>query len=129
MHKITITKRPLKARDKDIVRIKGNNLHLSLSVFNGRQGEYFLCYCPTLNISGYGKTEDEAEEFIKIEMGLFCEDVLAMTSEERENYLLSLGFKKERFRTKNFSKVYVDENGRLQDFDKGTVERKILQVA
>lgn len=129
MQGITITKGPLKGSPKDIVRIKGNDLHLSLSVFNGKQGDFFLCYCPSLNISGYGKSEDEAEEFIKTEMKLFCEDVMSMSSEERENYLLSLGFKKERFRTKNFSKAFVDENGRLQDFDEGTVERKILQVA
>ncbi len=130
MREFTITKEPLKSKQKDTIRIKGGNLDFSLSVFNGKQGDHFLCYCPTLNISGYGSTEKEAEDFIKVEMKVFCEDIMAMPTDERESYLLSLGFKKERFRKKNFSKAYIDENGRLQDFDEGTtVERKILQVA
>ena len=100
-----------------------------MNVFNGKQGDFFLSYCPALSISGYGKTEYEAEEFIKHEMVIFCEDLVNMHSDERDHYLLSLGFKRERFRNKNFSKAYVDGNGRLQDFDEGTVQRKILQTA
>jgi hypothetical protein len=124
---ITIKKSQAIGNKQDTIRMKGNNIKLSLNVFNGKQGEFFLCFCPSLNISGYGKTEKEAEEFIKHEMIVFCEDLADMKSDERYHYLLSLGFNQEKLRNKNFSKAYVDENGRLQDFDEGTVERKILQ--
>lgn len=126
---ITISKTPLEKKGEDKLRIKGNKLQLSLNVFAGKQGDYFLYFCPALNISGYGKTDFKAEEFIKVEMLTFCEDIMAMPSNERDNYLMSLGFKKERFHNKNFSKAYIDVDGRLQDFDEGTVERKFLETA
>lgn len=129
MSKFKISKGPLKSNQKDTLRIKGGHLDMSVSVFSGRQGEFFLAYCPSLNISGYGKTEMEAEDFIKIEIEVFCEDLLGMSSDEKENFLLSLGFKQERFKKKNFSKAYVDEGGKLRDFDEGTLERKILEFA
>lgn len=126
---ITMSKRPVDKATADKLRIKGRNLQLSLNVFTGKQGDFFLNFCPSLNISSYGKTEKEAEEFIKVEMITFCEDIMSMTNDERENYLMSIGFKKEKVRNKNFSKAYVDAAGRLQDFDEGTVEHKLLETA
>jgi len=128
MQEFTIEKFPSNGTEQDTIRIKNGLIDLTLNVLYGKQGEFFLSYCPSLNISGYGNTEKEADEFIKHEMIVFCEDLNSMQSEEKNHFLLSLGFKKERFKTKNFSKAYVDENGRLQDFDEGTVQRKILQT-
>ena len=129
MYNFTVTKGPLKPNKKDTIRIKRGHLNMSISVYTGKQGEFFLAYCPSLNISGYGKTEQEAEDFIKVEMETFSEDVLSMSSIEKEKFLLSLGFQQERFHKKNFSKVYVDEDGKLRDFDEGTLKRKVLEVA
>jgi hypothetical protein len=42
--------------------------------------------------------------------------------------LLNLGFHRERFKNKNFSKSFVDENGVLKNFEEGTLEKKILQT-
>lgn len=128
MATIKITKGPSKEGEKDTVRIKNNMLYLSVNVFSGKQGDYHILYCPSLNISGYGNTEKEAEDFLHVEMETFSEDVLGMSSEEKENFLLSLGFKREKFRKKNFSKAYVDQDGKLCDFDEGTLERRILEV-
>ena len=125
---IIISRKPLEKNGQDKLRIKGANLQLSLNVAAGKQGDYFLYFCPALNISGYGKTDAEAESFIKVEMLTFCEDIMGMPSNERDNYLMSLGFKKERFHNKNFSKAYIDADGRLQDFDEGTLEHKLLQT-
>ena len=129
MSKFKITKGPLNTKEKDTIRIKNGDLSMTISVFSGKQGDFFLAYCPSINISGYGKTEMEAEDFIKTEMEVFSEDILGMTIDERENYLLSIGFKQERYKKKNFSKAYVDEDGKLRDFEEGTLERKILEVA
>ena len=129
MSKFKITKGTLTTKEKDTIRIKNDSLNMSISVFSGKQGDFFLAYCPSLNISGYGKNEMEAEDFIKTEMEVFSEDVLGMTSDERENFLLSLGFKQERYKKKNFSKTYIDVDGKLQDFEEGTLERKTLEVA
>tara|TARA_R110000823_G_scaffold185666_1_gene318095 strand:+ start:61504 stop:61887 length:384 start_codon:yes stop_codon:yes gene_type:complete len=118
-----------KKEKKDFLRIKGNAIEAKLNIFSGKQGDHFLTYSPSLKISGYGSTEKEAIEFIKLELETFCEDVFSMNTQERENYILSLGFKKEKFHTKNFSKAYIDENGRLQDFDPGTIKHEVLETA
>jgi len=126
---LNISKRPIKKDEKDTIRIKNRRVNFSLNVYNGKQGEFFIYYCPSLNISGYGKTEKEAEDFIKVEIEVFCEDLRTMNTKEKEAFLSSLGFKKEVFASKNFSKAFVDENGKLQDFEEGTLERAILQSA
>lgn len=118
-----------KASDIDEIRIKNGSIGATLNILTGMQGEYFLHYCPSLEISGYGRTADEAVALIKSELEVFCEDLFEMNQKEREHYLFSLGFKKQKFHNKNFSKAYVDEKGRLRDFDEGTVKRELLQTA
>jgi len=132
MQKVHISKIPFNGNEgfqKDSIRIKGGELNIDINVFTGKQGDYYLCYSPSISLSGYGNSEKEAEEFIKIEMQVFCEDLMSMSTKERDNYLFSIGFKKERFKSKNFSKSYVDEDGMLKDFEQGTLEHKILTTA
>ena len=129
MSELTIKKSSNSPKDKDTIRIKDGKLNISVLVHSGKQGDFYISYCPSLNISGYGKTIEDAEDFLEVEMRVFCEDLFEMASDERENFLLSLGFKKEKFKNKNFSKAYVDEDGKLRDFEEGTLERKILEVA
>lgn len=128
MSHFNITKRPAKKNDRDTLRIKGGKIFFSLNSYSGKQGEFIIFYIPSLNISGYGKTTEEAEEFLKTEIQVFCEDVMKMPSKEKDAFLESLGFEKEKFRSKNFSKAYVDENGILQEFEEGTLKRTILQM-
>lgn len=114
---------------KDIIRIKSNKIEIGFNILKGKQGDYVLLFCPAVNLSGYGKTVKEADELLKENLLLFSEDILSMNNTEREYFLASLGFKKERYKSKNFSKAYVDEDGILKNFDKGTVERHLLQTA
>ncbi|MCY2685580.1 hypothetical protein [Salinimicrobium sp. TH3] len=114
---------------KDTIRIKGGNLNLQFNILSGKQGDYWVLYAPAINISGYGKTEEEAKELLDVEIEVFCEDVMGMRSKEREAYIASLGFSKEPFKTKNFSKAYVDQDGKLQDFEQGTLEHRVLTTA
>lgn len=128
MSNFQVNKRPSNKGDRDTLRLKGGQIYFSLNSYSGKQGEFIIYYVPSLKISGYGKTAEEAEEFLKIEIQVFCEDVLKMPIKEKEAFLASLGFEKEKFRSKNFSKAYVDENGMLKEFEEGTVERRILQM-
>lgn len=118
-----------KKKRKDTIRIKGSKIEIGFNVIKGKQGDFFLLYCPAVELSGYGKTLKEADELLKENITVFSHDILSMNITEREHYLASIGFKKERYRTKNFSKTYVDEDGVLQNFDEGTVERHLLQTA
>lgn len=115
--------------EKDTIRIKNEKISCSLNVYSGKQGDYIINYCPSLKISGYGKTEEEAEDFIKVEMEVFCEDLHSMNTKEKEAFLSSLGFKRDVFATKNYSKAFVDENGKLQEFEEGSLQHKMLESA
>ena len=113
----------------DRFRIKGNEIRFTLNSIMGKQDDFLIIYIPSLNISGYGKTRDEAEELIQAEIKVFCEDVMKMSTKERNAYLSSIGFKASKFQTKNYAKSYVDVDGKLQDFDEGTVEYGVLKIA
>lgn len=129
MAELKIKKTSNSPNDKDTIRIKEGKINMSVLVHSGKQGDFYISYCPSLNVSGYGKTIEEAEDFLQVEMRVFCEDLFVMASDERENFLLSLGFKREKFKSKNFSKAYVDKDGKLRDFEEGTLESKIIEMA
>lgn len=113
----------------DSIRIKGDKILLKFTAISGMSGDYFLFLVPSLNISGYGTTEQEALAFLEVEAQLFCEDLSEMKIQDREQYLISLGFSPEKFHSKNFSKAFVDDNGVLQNFEAGTTKKHQLQVA
>jgi hypothetical protein len=125
----SLVKVPFNSEYKDTIRIKGSKMSLNFNVFSGKQGDYWVFYVPGINVSGYGKTKEEAEDFLNIEMEVFCEDVMGMSKREKEAFISSLGFAKELFRSKNFSKAYVDADGKLQEFDEGTLEHNVLETA
>ena len=111
------------------IRIKGSDVALFIVQITGKQGDFYLAFSPSLNVSGYGKSKEDAEKIFKVELEVFCEDLVSMSSQEREQFLASLGFKQERFKKKNFSKTYVDPEGKLNDFENPIIEQKELQIA
>ena len=90
---------------RENVRIKFGKINIKILTLSGKDGEHFVCVSPTLLVSGYGATEMEAEESFKHNIAVFCEDLLHLTQENRELYLFKLGFSKEKFKNKNFSKL------------------------
>lgn len=110
----------------ETIRIKGGAIRLGVFMARGKDGDFYVNICPSLHVSGYGKTPKEARESFEENLRLFCEDLLSLSKEKRDKELISLGFSKSRFRTKNFSKTYIDQDGVLQNFEPGTVETTML---
>lgn len=46
---------------KNTIRITDDSVDLSVSVFLFREDETYIAYCPSLDISGYDKTEEGAK--------------------------------------------------------------------
>lgn len=113
---------------KEFVRIKNSVISVGTFIASGKDGEYYVMVAPTIQVSGYGSTEAEAEESFQENLELFCKDILKLSKDKREEYLYSLGFTKERFKTKNFSKLFVDSNGILQGFDAGTLKTSFVEA-
>ncbi|MCZ8145886.1 hypothetical protein [Flavobacterium sp.] len=119
-----LIKTPLDSRpEEDTLRIKGGVLSVEVTVISGKDGEHFVSIIPSLMISGYGSTEQEAMDSLDENMETFCEDFMKLSNEQRKAELIKLGFSKVPYHTKNFSKLYVDENGLLQGLENVTIKR------
>lgn len=114
---------------KEFIRIKNRNIHVGTYVASGKDGDFFVVVSPTIMVSGYGDTEKEAEDSFKENLILFCQDILKLNTEKRDKYLFSLGFSKEVFKNKNFSKLFIDSNGILQGLEQGTVKTSFIEVS
>lgn len=100
--------------DKEYIRISDTVLEMSIITFGGKDGDYFIQYSPSLRISGYGKTPQEAEESMRVSIEAFALDLKKLSVKKRETVLNSLGWSKERFKSKNFSHAYIDKEGVIQ---------------
>lgn len=113
---------------REYIRIKGGKINIKLLTASGKDGDFFVTISPTLLVSGYGENENEAIKSFEHNLELFCKDLLGLSKEDRDLYLFKLGFAKEKFKTKNFSKLYVDENGVLQGLEPSTVKTSVLEA-
>lgn len=113
---------------REFIRIKGDKINIKVLTASGKDNDTFVIISPALLVSGYGSTEVEAKESFEHNMELFCKDFLDLPIEQREKYLKTLGFAKEKYRNKNFSKIYVDENGVLQGLEQSTLRTSILEA-
>ena len=113
---------------RESLRIKAGKINIKVLTASGKDGDSFVIISPTLLVSGYGSNEEEAKESFQHNIKLFCKDFLELSTEQRDSYLRKLGFSKEKFRTKNFSKLYVDENGVLQGLEQSTLKTSMLEA-
>jgi predicted RNase H-like HicB family nuclease len=120
----TLTKTRLEKRpEEDTVRIKNGTLTVEATIISGKDGEHFVSIVPSLMISGYGSTEQEAMDSLDENMETFCDDFMKLSLEQRKSELIKLGFSQVPYHTKNFSKLYVDENGLLQGLENVTIKK------
>jgi hypothetical protein len=113
---------------REYLRIKGSKINIHILTASGKDGDSFVIISPTLLVSGYGSNEIEAKESFQHNMELFCKDFIELSTEQKESYLRKLGFVKEKYKTKNFSKLYVDENGALQGLEQRTLITSMLEA-
>jgi len=98
----------------ETLRISANRIRIEMVIVSGQDGEFFVKYNPSLNISGYGNTPEDAEKSFQEAIRLFIDDIRSLGKSDLELYLNSIGWSKQKLRNKNFSHLYVDENGDLQ---------------
>lgn len=109
--------------EADSIDIKDGTLAVNATVFCGKEGEYFISIIPSLMISGYGTTEQEAMDSLDENMETFCEDFIKLNQEQKLLELTKFGFSQISYQSKNFSKLYVNENGLLQGLENVTIKK------
>lgn len=99
------------------VKISEKGSRLRVNVASGKQGKFWVCISPSLNVSSYGKTLKEAKEGFVENMTTFVEDVLELDFVSRDKMLRSMGWVKGKILKKQFSKAFVDSDGMLQGLE------------
>lgn len=65
-------------------------LKIEVDIFIAKDGDYFVAYCPALNLSSYGRTAQEATDSFKIDLEIFVEETGRKGTLEK--YLLQNGW-------------------------------------
>jgi hypothetical protein len=127
MFEFTITPKPSK---QDTLHISKSNVaaHISLVRFIDKDTGHYVAYAPTLELSGYGENPTEAIEMFSHSVNDFFERLMKMKKDEVAAELKRYGWKKHRYRNKDFSALRVDINGKLKDMNavENSVERLSL---
>ncbi len=67
-----------------------HNIVLNVAVLLIKEGECIVAYCPALELSSYGKTEEEAKEYFKDALDIFIKDTVEKGTLEKN--LLKFGW-------------------------------------
>ena len=73
------------------IHSNGKSIKIEVDVVILREDEYFVAYCPALELSAYGKKEKEALASFKNEINIFIEETAKKGTLEK--YLLKQGWK------------------------------------
>lgn len=95
-------------------RIVGN---VTLVGFIDKDTRQQIMYCPSLDATGYGETEEKAMEMIKFSISEYFSFLIQLSTKNMEAELRNAGFTQLKNKTKEYSKAFVDIDGQLQDLN------------
>lgn len=112
------------------MQLTSNGVKGNFTCYTGIQGDYWISITPSINVTGYGLTEEEARACLKENFDFFSQSLFQLNPKQRVLELKKLGWIVDRFFKKRFSKSYVVDNGVLQGFDHPEqVKKSDLEVA
>jgi len=125
MEEIQFNIRQGPVQDFDTLHI---NRYINAYRFIDRDTKQFVIYLPSVEISGYGETSEKAGEMVKESLSDLFASFLKMSLSELDNELRRLGWKKDKFRNKEFSNPLINIQGKLKELnaDNDNVERLAL---
>ena len=85
-----------------------------------------VLYIPSLDISAYGDTQEKTYEMVRNAMDEYFDFLTSLPKIEFYQELSKCKWKKNTFASKQFSKVYVDVDGVLQEFN--AVDNKVHRL-
>ncbi len=106
-------------------RFKG---FLMVMRFIDKDTKQIVLYAPSFEVSGYGETEDKAFEMLKNSLDNTFSYLSNLSLDDLRTELNKLGWRKNRLRNKDFSRLTVDEDGNLNGLnaENNKVERLAL---
>jgi hypothetical protein len=113
---------------KETIHIGSKFIEIDIFTVSGKQGKYHLAFSPTLNVSGYGLTKQEAKESYEYNLKVFCEDVFSLNLKKRHQYIQSLGFKQDHIKKRNFIRPKPALDKEIKHLENPIIHQRNLQV-
>lgn len=106
---------------EESLKTSSDSISIEVNTITGKEGDFWICISPSLNVSGYGRTIEEAKKSFEENIIIFCDDIQSLKSEKKHQILVSLGWKQKKYAKKQFSKAFVDKDGILQNLEHAIV--------
>jgi hypothetical protein len=106
------TKKPY---DIEQLKMSKDSFLVKVNAITGQDGEFWVSIIPSLNVSGYGNSKEEAQESLNHHMKTFWDELKKLKMNKRDLMLKKLGWSNKFYAKKQYSKSYVDDNGVLQN--------------
>lgn len=97
------------------IKVTSNALKFRINVYSGEENGYFICIAPSVNVSAYGATLEEAKKEFDFAINVFADDIISLSSAQRTLALKKIGWQQQAIFKKQFSRAYVDEDGILKN--------------
>jgi predicted RNase H-like HicB family nuclease len=75
---------------KEIIQTDGKTVKATVQVFIIKEGDYYVSYCPALEVSSYAKSSKDAKKRFEEALDIFFEETIKAGTFEKE--LLKLGW-------------------------------------
>ncbi len=121
-----------KVPDQDILKVNLHSHRVTLGArvykYRDRDTRQIVIYMPSLELTGYGANEKKAMEILNFSVRQFFEYLIKLSSYPKiDSELRELGWKHSKYKKKEYSKCFVDGEGKLQNFN--AVADEVEQLA
>lgn len=105
------------------IRFKSNRHGVSFSGyinvvrFVDKDTKQYVVYAPSLEISGYGDTVEEAHKILDFNLKELLLHLQHLPKHEAKKTLADLGWVQHRLFNRQFSKAYIDDDGKLKNLN------------
>jgi hypothetical protein len=101
-------------------KISATLLHF---IFQDKDTSQYIILVPSLDISAYGETKEKAVEMMNYTVSSYLRALAGLTPKFFQAELSQFGWKQNKLKHKEYSKIFVDREGELNGFN--AVENKI----
>ncbi len=122
MIEISIPKQKEKSVNLEEIQLSHHGFKGTINVLGGIDEDIWVFICPSLNVTGYGKSKRIAMNSFSHNLEVFLEDLFRLKHAERIKYLIELGWHRSKYFQKSFSKSFIDKEGILQNLNLKTPE-------
>ena len=109
------------APEYDTIRINKSTKNIKFSIaffkFRDKDTRQIVIYVPSLELTSYGTTEEKADEMIRFSIDDYFHFLINLSPAQIQKEMSKLGWKHNKIKSKEYSKIFVDPDGNLKNFN------------